>query len=140
MTWKHVQGIPLRRLASGEVCSVYELERAARVPPPPPVPVPRAQQAITRPAGAFEPVSPPRGDRELLGALERVSSRLTDFERKAFRGMLVRLRAGRQALTYAQRAWAQEVAVKVGIPGVEAPPEDWREVAAEIRRACTGEA
>lgn len=137
MTWKSVE-VPLRRLASGEVCTAHELEVSTRVRPPPPAPVPRLQAAAARPVSAFEPVAPVQTDRELLAALERVSSRLTAAERSAFAGMLSRLCAGRQALTYAQRAWAQEVAVKVGVPGVGPPPEDWREVAATLRRACLG--
>jgi len=60
-------------------------------------------------------------------------SRLTTEQARSFAGMLDRLRAGWiRALSYSQRAWAQEVAARVGLD-VETP-EGWREVAAELRR------
>lgn len=122
-----------RRLASGEVVDEEELE-AAPVRPPPPAPAPRS--ATSAPTAAPAPSSSLRTDLELLEALVLQQSRLTIDEYRAFGGMLDRLRAGWiRALSYPQHAWAQEVAARVGL-NVDAP-DDWREVAAELRRDPT---
>jgi len=120
-----------RRLSSGEVVDEEEIE-PAQVRPPPPAPAARAATSTAAPA----PSSSPRTDLELLEALVLQRAHLTIDEHRAFGGMLDRLRAGWiRALSYPQRAWAQEVAARVGLD-VDAP-DDWRETAAELRHDPT---
>jgi hypothetical protein len=120
-----------RRLPSGEVYDADEFN--ARVRPRPVMPTPWPQPATTGPAKASPPLGPPRTDRELLEALERVASRLTTGERRSFGDMLAAMKGGRiQALSYAQRAWAQEVGARLGL-GV-AKVEGWREVGKDLKR------
>lgn len=126
----------LRRLASGEVYASRELAELARVSPPPAMPVGRPL-APSRAFGvsSLRPATPANtnSDLWLLEALEAVAWRcdggpsLYPREREAFGRMLADMREGRfRALSYRQRAWAQEVGARVGIPGVEAPGE-WRD-------------
>ena len=75
----------------------------------------------------------PETDRELLDAILSVASGPNADERRAFDGMRNQMAAGRiQALSYSQRAWAQQVAARLGFD-VESPT-DWRETAREIRQ------
>lgn len=122
-----------RLLASGEVVDADELEAAARVRPPPRAPVPRAARPCPRVAS---PLPAPRTDLELLEALAHRRAALGDHEWAAFGRMLDGMRRGAiRSLSYAQRAWAQEVAHRIGLDVDH--PGDWREVAAELRRDPT---
>jgi hypothetical protein len=119
--------VTLRRLASGEVYSPAELADGARVRPAPVMPVGRALRVVEAPLPVWPEAGPPRTDGELLEALGRVQARLYPRELEAFGRMLADVRAGRfRALSFRQRAWAQEVGARVGIPGVEVP-EEWRD-------------
>ena len=60
-------------------------------------------------------------DAALLAGLLSAAG-LVDVERDAFAGMLARLRRW-TALTEPQRSWAQTVAARVGLAGVQAPAE-----------------
>jgi len=120
-----------RRLSSGEVVDADELELAP-VRPPPPAPAPRSALPVQQPL--HQPTNAPRTDLELLEAIMSRRARLTTEEARSFDGMLYRLRTQWTfALSYSQRAWAQEVGARVGLD-VDAP-EGWREVAAELRRS-----
>jgi hypothetical protein len=102
------------------------------VRPPPAMPSPRPAAGSTGPAKAAPPSGPPRTDRELLEALEGQRGRLTFDERRAFGQMLVAMKAGRiQALSYAQRAWAQEVGARLGL-GVS-KVEGWRDINKDLK-------
>jgi hypothetical protein len=71
-------------------------------------------------------------DFDLLAQLCARGDRLQAREREAFADMHKRMGAGRlHALSFAQRAWAQEAAARVGLD-VQAPA-DWRRVAAEVK-------
>ena len=122
-----------RRLASGEVLDAAELEALARVPAAPVAPPVRPLAA--RPRAPVAPPSPRAGrtDLELLEALAAVPERLSSNERRAFKNMLERFQLGAvKALSFAQRAWAQEAAARAGLG--ELAVDDWRETAAELRR------
>lgn len=72
-------------------------------------------------------------DRNLLDAVCNAGSRLTPRERTAFGDMQQRMHAGRiHVLSYAQRAWLQEAAARVGGLGAK-DVEGWRAVAKGIR-------
>lgn len=117
-----------RRLASGEIVDADELE-PVRVRPPPAMPNPIAPtKHEARPAA----VNSPRTDVEILDAIVSKHEQLTAKERRAFDGMRARMRSRTIfALSYAQRAWAQEVAARLGFD-VETPGE-WRETAKALR-------
>ena len=66
-------------------------------------------------------------DRELLDAVCMASSRLYPKERTAFLDMQKRGRP----LSYAQRAWLQEAAARIGLGEKEV--EGWRKLAKDIR-------
>jgi hypothetical protein len=120
------------RLPSGKVHDADDLDET-RVRPPPVMPTPRPLVAIASPAKVSPPLGPPRTDRELLEALEAQRGRLTFVEARAFGKMLYDMHGGRlQALSYAQRAWAQEVGARLGL-GV-AKVEGWREVGKDLKR------
>lgn len=109
-----------------------DLEQSSKIRPAPPVPPTRAFVASPPPTPV--PTKAPRTDAELLDAIMSVPARLTTVESRAF-GEMRRRMASRllYALSYAQRAWAQEVAARLGFD-VEAPDRDgWRETAAGIR-------
>lgn len=119
------------RLPSGEVYDADELD--ARVRPPPAMPASWPMVVTTSAAKASLPLGLPRTDRELLEALEARRSRLTFAEARAFGKMLHDMKAARiQALSYAQRAWTQEVGARLGL-GV-AKVEGWREVDKDLKR------
>lgn len=121
-----------RRLASGEVYDVVELEAHARVRPAPQAPSPRPVLPPKAPLTVKLLPASLKTDLGLLEALAATQGKLSAAEREAFTGMLNRLRAGWiRALSYAQRAWAQEVGARVGLD-IE-HPGDWRETAAQIQ-------
>lgn len=71
-------------------------------------------------------------DRQLLDAVCMANSRLAPHERRAFLDMRQRMHAGRMpALSYAQRAWLQEAAARIGLGAKEV--DGWRQVAKGIR-------
>jgi hypothetical protein len=114
------------RLLSGEVVDAP----STQVRPPPPMPV--AKAFVLGPATPTVKQSP-ETDRELLDAILSAFCRLSAREQNAFGGMRQDMGAGRlNALSYSQRAWAQQVAARLGFD-VEVP-DDWRETAREIRQ------
>ena len=71
-------------------------------------------------------------DRWLLDTVCKASSRLYPRERAAFLDMQKRMAAGRlHALSYAQRAWLQEAAARLGL--AVSDPGDWRKEARAIK-------
>lgn len=120
-----------RRLASGEVLEADELE-APPVRPPPAMPKARPAAPSPKPRASVQVGHSPRTDLDLLTAIASKPDELDAFERTAFGKMLgLMQRCEIRALSYAQRAWAQQVASRVGFN--VADPGDWQEVARAIR-------
>lgn len=116
-----------RLLASGEVLDDDD-EEPAKVRPPPPMPT--AKMGLDPAAPVV--VQAPRTDKQILDAIVSKAERLTDKERGSFKNMQKAMADGRiVALSFAQRAWAQEAAARLGFD-VETP-EDWRDTATKLR-------
>ena len=103
---------------------VAELEDASPRPAPP---LPALRSEAPRARLVVPPNPAPRTDLDLLTALDALSAQLYPGERVAFGRMLRLMHSGScVALSYKQRAWAQEVGVRVGL-NIQHPGE-WRDV------------